>query len=60
MCKGGSDDDDTRNKYEKDLLIDFAARKRLGLKNEPKYFQILNQDLGNTWNNRCLRWRISN
>ncbi len=46
VWQGGSDDDDTRNKYEKDLLIDFAARKRLGLKNEPKYFKILNQDFG--------------
>jgi CheY-like chemotaxis protein len=46
VWQGGSDDDDTRNKYEKDLLVDFAARKRLGLKNEPKYFKILNQDFG--------------
>lgn len=46
IWKGGSDDDDERNKNEKDLLTDYVTRKKLGLKNEPKYFKIINHEFG--------------
>jgi DNA-binding response OmpR family regulator len=42
--KGNSDDDSSRNRFEKDLLTDLLQRKRLRV--EPKYIKIIDPDFG--------------
>ncbi len=46
VWEGGAEEDDERNKYEKDLLVDFVQRKKLPVKGEPKYFKIISHDFG--------------
>lgn len=42
--KGNSDDDSSRNRYEKELLTDLLQRKRLRV--EPKYIKIIDPEFG--------------
>ncbi len=42
--KGNSDDDSSRNRFEKDLLADLLQRKRLRI--DPKYVKIIDPDFG--------------
>ncbi|MCL4511206.1 MAG: response regulator [Bacteroidetes bacterium] len=42
--KGNSDDDSSRNRYEKELLTDLLQRKRIRV--EPKYIKIIDPDFG--------------
>ncbi len=42
--KGNSDDDSSRNRYEKELLTDLLQRKRVRV--EPKYIKIIDPDFG--------------
>jgi DNA-binding response OmpR family regulator len=46
IWEGGIEDDDERNKWEKDLLVDFVRRKQLPVKGEPKYFKIISHEFG--------------
>ncbi len=42
--KGNSDDDNSRNRYEKELLTDLLQRKRIRV--EPKYIKIIDPEFG--------------
>ncbi|MGO9480685.1 MAG: PglZ domain-containing protein, partial [Candidatus Kryptoniota bacterium] len=42
--KGNSDDDTSRNRYEKELLTDLLQRKRIRV--EPKYIKIIDPEFG--------------
>lgn len=42
--RGNSDDDSSRNRYEKELLTDLLQRKRVRF--EPKYIKIIDPDFG--------------
>ncbi|MCL5267888.1 MAG: PglZ domain-containing protein [Bacteroidetes bacterium] len=42
--KGNSDDDSSRNRFEKELLTDLLQRKRLRI--DPKYIKIIDPDFG--------------
>jgi Response regulator containing CheY-like receiver, AAA-type ATPase, and DNA-binding domains len=42
--RGNSDDDNSRNRYEKELLTDLLQRKRIRV--EPKYIKIIDPDFG--------------
>ncbi len=46
LWQGEDDDESSHNKYEKELLIKLLERKRVTMKQEPKYVKILDAEFG--------------
>ncbi len=49
-----NDDENSMNKYEKDLLQNLLLRKRISLKNELKYVKIIDPEVGRSFEQNVL------
>ena len=55
-----SDDENSMNKYEKDLLQHLLNRKKISLHNELKYVKIIDPDVGRSFEQNVLSHRKTN
>ncbi|MBM4171322.1 MAG: bifunctional response regulator/alkaline phosphatase family protein [Ignavibacteria bacterium] len=55
-----NDDENSMNKYEKDLLQLLLKRKRISLSNELKYLKIIDPDVGRNFEQNVLSHRKTN
>jgi CheY-like chemotaxis protein len=54
LWKKGEDDDNSRNRYERQLLDKLLERKRVALRPEPKYIKILDAEVGRSTEQNIL------
>ncbi len=52
----GEDDDNSRNRYERQLLDKLLERRRISLRPEPKYIKILDADVGRNTEHNILSY----
>jgi CheY-like chemotaxis protein len=55
--EGGGDDENSVNKYEKELLQLLLDRKRIKLKNELKYIKIIDPEVGRNFENNIMSYQ---
>jgi CheY-like chemotaxis protein len=55
-----NDDENSMNKYEKDLLQLLLKRKRISLSNELKYLKIIDPEVGRNFEQNVLSYRKTN
>jgi CheY-like chemotaxis protein len=55
--EGGGDDENSVNKYEKELLQLQLDRKRIKLKNELKYIKIIDPEVGRNFENNIMSYQ---
>ena len=54
MWATGNDDENSMNKYEKELLQLTLERKRIKLKNELKYIKIIDPEVGRNFEQNII------
>lgn len=57
LWQGGDDDENSMNKYEKELLQLFLDRKRIKLKNDLKYIKIIDPEVGRNFEQNILSYQ---
>jgi len=57
LWQSGDDDENSMNKYEKELLQLFLDRKRIKLKNDLKYIKIIDPEVGRNFEQNILSYQ---
>ncbi len=57
LWQSGDDDENSMNKYEKELLQLLLDRKKIKLRNELKYIKIIDPEVGRNFENNILSYR---
>ena len=57
LWQSGDDDENSMNKYEKELLQLFLDRKRIKLKNDLKYIKIIDPEVGRNFEHNILSYQ---
>ena len=57
LWQAGDDDENSMNKYEKELLQLFLDRKRIKLKNDLKYIKIIDPEVGRNFEQNILSYQ---
>ncbi|OGU44560.1 MAG: response regulator [Ignavibacteria bacterium GWB2_36_8] len=57
LWQSGNDDENSMNRYEKELLQLLLDRKRIKLRNELKYIKIIDPEVGKNFENNILSYK---
>lgn len=57
LWQGNDDDENSMNKYEKELLQLFLDRKKIKLKNDLKYIKIIDPEVGRNFDQNILSYK---